>query len=70
MAKGEGWLAAHPEREQIARRYLRHQRHLVREAVARLVADDVTDLATTDDARAAEEDQIERRLSLNERKIG
>jgi hypothetical protein len=53
MAKGEGWLAAHPEREQIARRYLRHQRHLVREAVARLVADDVTDLATTDDARAA-----------------
>jgi 3' terminal RNA ribose 2'-O-methyltransferase Hen1 len=69
MSKGEGWLAAHPEREQIARRYLRHQRHLVREAVARLVADDVTDLATTDDARAAEEDQIERRLSLNEHRL-
>ncbi len=69
MAKGEGWLAAHPEREQIARRYLRHQRHLVREAVARLVADDVTDLATTDDTRAAEEDQIERRLSLNEYRL-
>src|SRR5207249_9037016 len=33
---GEGWLAGHPERESIARRYLKHRRSLVREALARL----------------------------------
>lgn len=33
---GEGWLAEHPERELIARRYLKHQRTLAAVAVARL----------------------------------
>ena len=30
LEKGEGWLADHPEREQIVRRYLKHQRSLTR----------------------------------------
>ena len=34
---GAGWLAAHPERDLITRRYLKHQRSLVTEAVARLL---------------------------------
>jgi 3' terminal RNA ribose 2'-O-methyltransferase Hen1 len=33
---GEGWLAAHPEKELIARRYLSHRRELTRPALARL----------------------------------
>ena len=50
LAKGEGWLAAHPEKEEIARRYLRFQTSLYRQALARLVqeeepAEDATDLA-------------------------
>ena len=28
LRRGEGWLAAHPERELIARRYLKHERRL------------------------------------------
>ncbi|MBM4074669.1 MAG: 3' terminal RNA ribose 2'-O-methyltransferase Hen1 [Planctomycetes bacterium] len=36
MAKGEGWLAAHPEKEQITRRYLGHRKSLYREALDRL----------------------------------
>ena len=40
LARGEGWLPSHPEREQIARRYLKHQRRLAREALARLVAEE------------------------------
>ena len=36
LARGAGWLAAHPERELIARRYLRHRRGLVDEALQRL----------------------------------
>ena len=30
LRHGEGWLATHPERELITRRYLRHQHGLVR----------------------------------------
>ena len=30
LARGEGWLSSHPEREQIARRYLKHQRYLAK----------------------------------------
>ncbi len=39
LRRGEGWLAAHPERELIAGRYLR-RRPLVRAALARLIADE------------------------------
>jgi len=37
LAKGEGWLAQHPEKETISRRYLRHQPSLFREAIQRLI---------------------------------
>lgn len=36
LRAGEGWLPAHPERELITRRYLAHQRGLVRDATAQL----------------------------------
>lgn len=42
LRRGEGWLAAHPEREMIAHRYLK-RRHLVRAALDRLLADQVDD---------------------------
>jgi 3' terminal RNA ribose 2'-O-methyltransferase Hen1 len=38
-AAGE-WLATHPERDMIVRRYLRHQGGLAREAIARLLDED------------------------------
>ena len=40
LRRGEGWLAAHPERELIAGRYLKRRR-LVRAALERLVADEL-----------------------------
>jgi 3' terminal RNA ribose 2'-O-methyltransferase Hen1 len=42
LRRGEGWLAAHPERELIAGRYLRRQ-PLVRAALARLVQEELAD---------------------------
>lgn len=36
LERGRGWLATHPERELITRRYLKHQRRLVDPAVAHL----------------------------------
>jgi 3' terminal RNA ribose 2'-O-methyltransferase Hen1 len=40
LRHGEGWLAAHPERELIAKRYLKHQRSLAGAAIARLAETD------------------------------
>ena len=40
LAKGAGWLSSHPEKEQITRRYLRHQSSLYRQALARLVEEE------------------------------
>ena len=33
---GEGWLGSHPQRDLISRRYLKHKRGLVRQALAQL----------------------------------
>lgn len=40
VRRGEGWLAAHPERDLITSRYLRHRRSLTTDALAQLIADD------------------------------
>ena len=40
LAKGEGWLAGHPEKEEITRRYLKFQPSLYRQALARLVQEE------------------------------
>jgi len=41
IARGEGWLEIHPERDFIVRRYLKHQRGLADAAIARLSVDEV-----------------------------
>lgn len=70
LDKGEGWLAAHPEREQIALRYLKHRRPLQKLALARLVADDDPAPEENEDAKAEAEEAVEERLSLNETRLG
>lgn len=69
LRRGEDWLAAHPERDLIARRYLKYQRSLTDEALSRLVADES---AASEDAvdQQADEEEAERRISLNEQRIG
>ncbi|HWS53283.1 MAG TPA: 3' terminal RNA ribose 2'-O-methyltransferase Hen1 [Pyrinomonadaceae bacterium] len=69
LRRGEGWLAAHPEREAIARRYLKHRRSLADEALARLVAEEVPDPEASGAAHDEEEERVERPLSLNERRL-
>ena len=68
LARGEGWLSSHPEREQIARRYLKHQRYLAREALDRLVAEEDPD-AGAEPEREQEEEGLERPMSLNEQRL-
>ena len=70
LRHGEGWLATHPDRELIARRYLKHQRGLAREALARLTSEEESDPDAKQETRDADEAAIERRISLNEQRLG
>lgn len=69
LRRGEGWLAAHPERAAIAERYLRRQRRLTRDALARLVADEESDPDQEQEVHADEEAGVERPISLNEARL-
>jgi 3' terminal RNA ribose 2'-O-methyltransferase Hen1 len=69
LTKGEGWLSAHPAHEFITDRYLKRQRHLTREALERLSADDVPDPDAAQERHAAEEASVEAHLRLNEERI-
>jgi 3' terminal RNA ribose 2'-O-methyltransferase Hen1 len=70
LRHGEGWLGTHPERETITRRYLRHRRSLVRDAISRLVTEEEPDEEETGvAARDAEEGALERPISLNEQRL-
>jgi 3' terminal RNA ribose 2'-O-methyltransferase Hen1 len=69
LRRGGEWLAVHPERELIANRYLRHDRHLTREAMSRLLEDDPIDPDEASAERDAEEDAVERPISLNEQRL-
>jgi 3' terminal RNA ribose 2'-O-methyltransferase Hen1 len=66
---GAGWLAAHPAREEIVRRYLKHQRVLTREALERLLADDEIDIDEAEASKEREETVIEERVSLNDARL-
>jgi len=71
LAKGEGWLAVHPEKEEITRRYLKFQPSLFREAIARLVQEEEPHEADEDDRPADKtEDTLEKPLSLNDQRLG
>jgi 3' terminal RNA ribose 2'-O-methyltransferase Hen1 len=68
LRRGEGWLSTHPARELIADRYLRRQRHLTREALARL-SEETPDPDAQVIEHAAEEASVEAPLRLNEERI-
>jgi 3' terminal RNA ribose 2'-O-methyltransferase Hen1 len=67
LAKGEEWLATHPAKDLITRRFLRHRIPLMREALARLEEDSPDPGETEPDKN---EDHLERAISLAEQRIG
>lgn len=70
VAKAGDWLAAHPQRDWIANRYLKRRRSLVRSALARLLGAEEDEVDRAEQAREAAEEAIERPLSLNEQRMG
>jgi len=69
LRHGEGWLKNHPERDEIAHRYLKFRRSLAREAISRLVEEDNPEPEAAEEIHASEEEAIERPLSLNEQRL-
>ena len=70
LTRGEGWLSSHPAREEIVRRYLKHQGYLMREAQARLIEDEGGDPDASADEHAAAEGALEQQISLNQQRLG
>lgn len=58
---GEGWLAAHPQRELITQRYLRHEKRIVADAAARLAAPDADGTVEDVDEEATTPRLVDRR---------
>jgi 3' terminal RNA ribose 2'-O-methyltransferase Hen1 len=72
LAKGAGWLDAHPLKDLIVRRYLVHRRSLARSALARLapdVADDVEEADGADTPRLARENSLEAPIRLHDARL-
>jgi len=70
LARGEGWLSSHPERELIVSRFLKRRGTLIRAALAQLVADDAElDARLDPETQGAAEEVIERPQRLHERRL-
>ncbi|MFN3217739.1 MAG: 3' terminal RNA ribose 2'-O-methyltransferase Hen1 [Acidimicrobiales bacterium] len=69
LDKGGAWLASHPERELISRRYLKHRRSLADDVLVRLADDAPDDLAVADEGHDREEAEVEERISLNQQRL-
>ena len=70
LRKGEGWLAGHPHKEAIVKRYLPRQRQLAREALARLAEEDNPDPDAALESHAREEEKIEEPIRLWQQRMG
>ncbi len=72
LTRGSGWLATHPEREEITRRYLKFQPSLFRQALARLMQEEQPSEAEDDGKSPGEraEEVLEKPLSLHDQRIG
>lgn len=67
LDRGEGWLSAHPSRELITERYLKHRRALTRSALERLSDDEPAEVSRHD--QHDREEQLEAPLTLNEQRL-
>jgi len=71
LKRGEGWLAAHPEKEQIAKRFLKYRTSYAYEALERLMDVNPADnMGETMQSAATDEDVLESRLNLNDERLG
>jgi len=69
LRHGTYWLASHPEKEEITKRYLKYRRDLAKDALARLVDEESPDPDVAEVVHNSEEEAVERALNLNEQRL-
>jgi len=69
LRKGKGWLKDHPERDMIARRYLKYRSSLAQEALVRLAEEELVPTEDPAPAQADFEETIETQFNLNEDRL-
>jgi 3' terminal RNA ribose 2'-O-methyltransferase Hen1 len=69
LRHGEGCLGRHPERELIARRYLKHQRSLTDTALVQLADEDDADRDATEAQGGEAEDRLETSIRLQHHRL-
>jgi 3' terminal RNA ribose 2'-O-methyltransferase Hen1 len=70
LRRGGDWLPAHPSKEHIAYRYLKHRKSLAREAVERLTRNSDEDEDPTPEQNVAgREETLEAKISLNSQRL-
>src|SRR5678816_2481414 len=69
LRHGTHWLATHPEKEEITKRYLKYRRDLAKDALARLVDEESPDPDVAEVVHNNEEEAVERTLNLNEQRL-
>lgn len=70
LAKGEGWLAAHPARDLIVSRYLKRSRPLIRQALAQLAAEAAESPEELDETpKDAAEQALEKPIRLHDLRL-
>lgn len=70
IKRGEGWLTNHPEKEQIARRYLKNRISYTREALERLTEVNPAEAEEIEEPVSTAEEDIESTIHLNEERLG
>lgn len=70
VQKGEGWLAAHPEKEAIVRGYLKQRYSLVRDALEQLTESEEPQIDDINEQHDREEESVERKISLHTQRLG
>jgi 3' terminal RNA ribose 2'-O-methyltransferase Hen1 len=70
LKRGEGWLADHPHKENITKRYLKYKTNYAREALARLMELNPADPEEGVSSEDLSEKEIERAINLNEQRLG
>jgi 3' terminal RNA ribose 2'-O-methyltransferase Hen1 len=70
LRRGKGWLKDHPEREMIARRYLKNRSSLAQEALARLAEESPIQVEEAAPEQKELEETLEEAVNLNEERLG
>ena len=63
------WLASHPQKEEIAKRYLKYRRDLAQDALARLVDEETPNPDAAEEKHDREEEVVEQGLNLNNQRL-